>query len=148
MTLPGGATDRPAVENSASAKQIKKARKLTRLTEHMKTEALRRLLDGCATAEDFKVFYWELLGHCLVFKQVPSDAPTKLLRYAEGKRNIGLRYITKLAKAKAGALTEMMQMHSSQTSHTTRRPPHEDHPLASIPALRDGSAVTAHGAAR
>jgi hypothetical protein len=110
-------SDDAEVGNSADSQQIKQARKRETYRVAQQKADLQRLL----TQPEFRRFAWRLLEQCGVFKQVGVDESEAFLRFHEGKRNIGLRYLAEIGKANPNALIEMMQ--ARDTNQTTNANP-------------------------
>lgn len=101
--------DAAEVENSADRGQIKTATKRAKYLAAQQKADMQKLLGQ----PEFRRFYWRLLEQCGVFAQCAAEESEAFLRFQEGKRSIGLRYLVELGKANPTALTEMMQDHTT-----------------------------------
>jgi len=93
--------DRPFVENSADAKQIKQARKREKATERDHIERVKRVLE----TPDGRHVFRHYLGLCGVFRGGRSTLDE--LQFNEGQRNIGLRMLLDVEQARPDLISIM-----------------------------------------
>lgn len=73
--------------NAGDRNQVKRARKGAKQKEQQRLRGLKGLLDSA----DGRVWLWDLLGQCGVFRLSFSGVSTHQTSFNEGQRNVGLR---------------------------------------------------------
>lgn len=98
MSHEPNASPTPAVENSASRKQIRQARRTAKALQRQFDEALERVLNDTPKPGDGQRLFRHYIGFCGVFHGGRSS--TEDLHFNEGKRNVGLKLLADVERAR------------------------------------------------
>lgn len=101
---------RPLVENSASPKEVREARKRARFSKRAKSDAWGALIDS----EHGAFVLWEILNFAGVYR---GGFTAERAHFNEGQRNVGLYVIAQMEAARPNALERLRLAHEKRQTN-------------------------------